>query len=67
MLGGGAGYDPEAEEKDSSEFVAWLQCYYNPKMNNMVDHNKRTIWFHGKPGPMVPCSKKILIINKLLY
>ena len=54
MSGGGAGYDPEADEKDHSEFAGWLQCYYNPDMKNMVDNNRRTIWFSGPAGPMVP-------------
>ena len=52
--GGGVGYDPEADNKDYSAFSDWLQCYYNPNMKNMVDSNKRTIWFTGPAGPMAP-------------
>ena len=55
---GGKGYDPEASDNDYSEFTAWLQCYYNPKMKNMVDHNGRTIWYHGEAGTMVPKDAK---------
>ena len=33
-------------EEDYLVFKNWLQCYDNPLMNNMVDHEKRTIWFH---------------------
>ncbi|XP_050401786.1 endonuclease 8-like 1 [Patella vulgata] len=46
-------YNPSPDE-DHSKFTAWLQCYYNPGMKNMVDHNKRTIWYAGDAGPMVP-------------
>lgn len=27
-------------------------------MSNLVDHNGRTIWFKGPPGPMKPASAK---------
>ena len=27
-------------------------------MNNLVDHNGRTIWFTGPPGPMKPSNAK---------
>ncbi|KAK6179630.1 hypothetical protein SNE40_011944 [Patella caerulea] len=46
-------YNP-SPDGDHSKFTAWLQCYYNPGMKNMVDHNKRTIWYTGDAGPMVP-------------
>ena len=26
-------------------------------MKNMADHNKRTIWYHGPAGPLVPKGK----------
>ena len=55
---GGTGYDPEGRDLDYSKFSEWLQCYYNPSMKNMADHNKRTIWYHGNPGPMVPKGKE---------
>ncbi|XP_061174161.1 endonuclease 8-like 1 [Saccostrea echinata] len=51
---GGTGYDPEGRDPDYSKFSEWLQCYYKEGMDNMADHNKRTIWFHGNPGPLVP-------------
>ena len=25
--------------------MEWLQCYYNPEMRNVVDHDGRTMWF----------------------
>lgn len=57
-LTGGVGYDPEAGGKDYDAFSNWLRCYYNPDMTNAVDHNSRTIWFKGAPGPMVPKDNK---------
>ena len=41
-----------------SAFDSWLQCYYNPSMRNMVDHNGRTIWFCGEAGPLAPKNAK---------
>merc|ERR1719508_501746 len=29
-------------------------------MNNLQDGNKRTIWFAGDPGPMVPKNAKVV-------
>ncbi|TKS73488.1 Endonuclease 8-like 1 [Collichthys lucidus] len=49
---GGKGYDPE--KADYSEFEAWLQCYYVDGMKSIRDHNGRTMWFKGDPGPMAP-------------
>ncbi|XP_005108711.1 endonuclease 8-like 1 [Aplysia californica] len=46
-----------SDESDSS-YRNWLQCYYQPGMKNLADHNKRTIWFSGPPGPMVPKEQK---------
>ncbi|XP_046366820.2 endonuclease 8-like 1 [Haliotis rufescens] len=51
-------------EKSFTEFTDWLQCYYNPTMKNMADHNKRTIWFTGDPGPMVPKEQKTKRVKK---
>ncbi|XP_063053463.1 endonuclease 8-like 1 isoform X2 [Engraulis encrasicolus] len=53
---GGKGYDPQKE--DYSEFKAWLQCYYVDGMKSIRDHNKRTMWFKGDPGPMAPKDPK---------
>lgn len=53
---GGKGYDPQ--KADYSEFQAWLQCYYVTGMTNARDHNGRTIWFSGEPGPMAPKVRK---------
>ena len=53
---GGTGYDPENRDPDYSKFTEWLQCYYKDGMKNMADHNKRTMWYAGDPGPMVPSS-----------
>merc|ERR1712086_380668 len=49
------GKDPE---KDYSAFNTWLQCYYKDGMENLVDHNGRTMWFSGPPGPMIPTNSK---------
>uniref|UniRef100_A0A1A8SKY9 Nei endonuclease VIII-like 1 n=1 Tax=Nothobranchius rachovii TaxID=451742 RepID=A0A1A8SKY9_9TELE len=53
---GGKGYDPE--KTDYSTFMAWLQCYYVDGMKTMRDHNGRTMWFQGDPGPMAPKGSK---------
>lgn len=55
---GGTGYDPENRDPDYSKFTEWLQCYYKDGMKNMADHNKRTMWYAGDPGPMVPSKTK---------
>lgn len=31
-----------------SVFEEWLQCYQQPDMVNMIDHDGRTIWFEVK-------------------
>ncbi|XP_028305462.1 endonuclease 8-like 1 isoform X2 [Gouania willdenowi] len=49
---GGKGYDPE--KSDYSGFKAWLQCYYVDGMKSIRDHNSRTMWFSGDPGPLAP-------------
>ncbi|XP_069018172.1 endonuclease 8-like 1 [Embiotoca jacksoni] len=53
---GGKGYDPE--KADYSDFEAWLQCYYVDGMKSIRDHNGRTMWFRGDPGPMAPKDSK---------
>ncbi|XP_041852352.1 endonuclease 8-like 1 [Melanotaenia boesemani] len=53
---GGKGYDPE--KADYSAFQAWLQCYYVDGMKSIRDHNGRTMWFKGDPGPMAPRDSK---------
>ncbi|KAM4734498.1 endonuclease 8-like 1 isoform 1-T2 [Anableps anableps] len=53
---GGKGYDPE--KVDYSAFEAWLQCYYVDGMKSVRDHNGRTMWFKGDPGPMAPKESK---------
>lgn len=53
---GGKGYDPE--KVDYSAFQAWLQCYYVDGMKSVRDHNGRTMWFKGDPGPMAPKESK---------
>ncbi|KAM9375863.1 endonuclease 8-like 1 isoform 2-T2 [Pholidichthys leucotaenia] len=59
---GGKGYDPE--KRDNSDFEAWLQCYYVDGMKSVRDHNGRTIWFRGDPGPMAPKNSKSPNIKK---
>lgn len=41
----GVGYDPSDSNSDYSLFQKWLQCYNNPEMDNLIDHDGRTIWF----------------------
>jgi len=55
-------YDPDNKDV-YAKFKNWLQCYYNPSMKTMVDHNGRTIWFYGAPGPMVPKGGKSHVRN----
>merc|ERR1712241_365540 len=57
-LGGGKGYDVEHDREEEQAFNSWLQCYYKDGMQNLVDHNGRTIWFSGPPGPMKPTNSK---------
>lgn len=44
----------EAGLKENGSFEKWLRCYQNPRMKSLTDRNKRTIWFDGVPGPLVP-------------
>ncbi|XP_064858906.1 endonuclease 8-like 1 isoform X1 [Oncorhynchus nerka] len=53
---GGKGYDPE--NMDYTDFKSWLQCYYVEGMKSVRDHNGRTMWFKGDPGPMAPKDAK---------
>ncbi|XP_034390114.1 endonuclease 8-like 1 isoform X3 [Cyclopterus lumpus] len=53
---GGKGYDPQ--KADYSDFRAWLQCYFVDGMQSIRDHNGRTMWFKGDPGPMRPKDSK---------
>lgn len=55
----GGGYDPWGRDKNFAIFLGWLKCYNKPEMKNMGDHNKRTVFYQGDPGPMVP--KDILV------
>merc|ERR1712228_358324 len=57
-LGAGKGYDVEHDPDEEQAFNSWLQCYYKDGMQNLVDHNGRTIWFSGPPGPMKPTNSK---------
>ncbi|XP_032439012.1 endonuclease 8-like 1 [Xiphophorus hellerii] len=59
---GGKGYDPE--KMDYSAFEAWLRCYYVDGMKSVRDHNGRTMWFKGDPGPMAPKDSKSPKIKK---
>ncbi|XP_052100543.1 endonuclease 8-like 1 [Mytilus californianus] len=61
---GGTGYDPENRDPDYSKFTEWLQCYYKPGMKNMADHNKRTMWYDGNPGPLKPSVEKVRKIKR---
>ncbi|XP_037087239.1 endonuclease 8-like 1 isoform X2 [Pollicipes pollicipes] len=69
-MGGGKRYDvqlealepqPAVKKEEGDEvdaFEAWLQCYHQPGMKNLVDNNGRTIWFAGSPGPRAPKDGK---------
>ncbi|KAK2917820.1 hypothetical protein Q8A73_004566 [Channa argus] len=59
---GGKGYNPA--DADYSGFVAWLQCYSVDGMKSVQDHNGRTIWFKGDPGPLLPKDSKSPRVKK---
>lgn len=59
---GGKGYDPE--KMDYTDFKSWLQCYCVKGMKSVRDHNGRTMWFKGDPGPMAPKDAKTKMIVK---
>ena len=61
--GEGYFYDPTKDESSFKTFLDWLQCYYQPSMQNLVDHNGRTIWFSGKAGPLAPKGKDARNVN----
>ncbi|XP_061856668.1 endonuclease 8-like 1 isoform X1 [Colius striatus] len=45
----------EPDHSDNyAAFKSWLQCYLVPGMSSLRDHNGRTVWFQGEPGPMAP-------------
>ncbi|KAK2842307.1 hypothetical protein Q5P01_012507 [Channa striata] len=60
---GGKGYSPA--KADYSGFVAWLQCYSVDGMKSVQDHNGRTIWFKGDPGPLAPKESKSPRVKRL--
>ncbi|XP_025076831.1 endonuclease 8-like 1 isoform X2 [Pomacea canaliculata] len=47
-------YLTKEEFGKESKFWKWLRCYCQPGMNSIPDHNKRTMWYHGDAGPLVP-------------
>eukprot|EP00095_Tigriopus_kingsejongensis_P011469 snap_masked-scaffold582_size130280-processed-gene-0.16 protein:Tk11469 transcript:snap_masked-scaffold582_size130280-processed-gene-0.16-mRNA-1 annotation:"PREDICTED: uncharacterized protein LOC100893647" len=47
-------YDVNHNPEDEANFMKWLQCYYQEGMENLVDANKRTVWFSGHPGKLAP-------------
>ncbi|XP_046715334.1 endonuclease 8-like 1 isoform X2 [Silurus meridionalis] len=53
---GGNGYDPQ--KGDYTKLISWLQCYSTDGMNSLTDHNGRTVWFDGDPGPMAPKASR---------
>ncbi|KAJ8252256.1 hypothetical protein COCON_G00215680 [Conger conger] len=61
---GGKGYNPE--KADYSNFEAWLQCYSVEGMKSVRDHNGRTIWFKGDPGPLAPKDSKSPKVKKII-
>ncbi|NXK45973.1 NEIL1 Endonuclease, partial [Chauna torquata] len=50
-------FDP-GQPDSYTAFKNWLQCYLVPGMSSLRDHNGRTIWFQGEPGPMAPKGQK---------
>ncbi|XP_068000347.1 endonuclease 8-like 1 isoform X2 [Melanerpes formicivorus] len=49
--------DPD-DSTNYAAFKSWLQCYLVPGMSCLQDHNGRTVWFQGEPGPMAPKGRK---------
>ncbi|KAM4676098.1 endonuclease 8-like 1 [Discoglossus pictus] len=43
---------------DYSPYQKWMRCYFNTEMKTLKDHNGRTIWFQGDPGPLAPKGDK---------
>ena len=61
-----AGYNVDRGACDmvDSTFDRWLRCYQNSSMKNLVDNKKRTIWFGGEPGPLLPKGIQYLHLVK---
>ena len=53
IIGLGKSKDCSVSEDDYRAFMSWLQCYENPEMKNLVDHNGRTIWFDVSVVPVI--------------
>ena len=53
-------YDTDANHDPVNEniFTNWLRCYSKPGMDNIVDKNGRTVWFHGPAGKLKPKNAK---------
>ena len=43
--------EPVSKDHYRQFIEVWLRCYENPAMNNLRDHNGRTIWFKVGPTP----------------
>ena len=41
--------EPVSKDHYRQFIELWLRCYENPSMNNLRDHNGRTIWFKVQP------------------
>ncbi|XP_063305335.1 endonuclease 8-like 1 isoform X2 [Pelobates fuscus] len=54
---GGKGYEP-GQSNDYSILLNWARCYFVPGMKSLKDHNGRTVWFQGDPGPLAPKGTK---------
>lgn len=57
-ISNGQSYDPN-NLAQSEIFESWLQCYGKSSMKFLVDHNGRTIWFSGSPGPLAPKANRL--------
>ena len=49
--------EPVSKDHYRQFIESWLRCYENPSMNNLRDHNGRTIWFKVQPLiTFAPCT-----------
>ena len=53
-IGTGKNYDLTSNIEDHEDFNKWLQCYNNPDMDSISDHNKRMVWFKVSSCDVTP-------------
>ena len=49
-------------QEDYVAFCQWLQCYENPGMKNMKDHNGRTIWFKVGHHNIIKYHDQVIVV-----